>query len=70
MAGVENAVLIDANSMSHGGLEKSASGRGIVAVMMIDSPSVGVHVEIVLMVVAGLVLTEEEVLMFTEVFVV
>lgn len=74
VAGVENvvelAVLVDASSLSHGGLEKSASGRDIVAVTMIDSPPVGEHVEIVLMVVAGLVLTKEAVLMFTEVVVV
>ena len=77
VAGVENvvqlAVLADASSLSHGGgggVEKSASGRDIVAVTMIDSPPVGEHVEIVLMVVAGLVLTEEAVLMFTEVVVV
>lgn len=62
--GVELAVLVDANSLSHGGLEKSASGRDIVVVTVIDSPPVGKHVEIVLMVVVGLVLTEEAVLMF------
>ena len=41
-----------------------------MAVTMIASPPVGEHVEIVLMVVTGLVLTEEAVLMFTEVVVV
>lgn len=68
--GVELAVLVDTSSLSRGGLEKSAPGRDIVVVTVIDSPSVGEHVEIVLMVVAGLVLTEEAVLMFKEVVVV
>ena len=74
MAGVENvvelAVLVDGSSLSHWGVEKSASGRVIVDVTMIDFPPVGEHVAIVLMVEAGLVLTEEAVVMFTEVVVV
>lgn len=67
--GVELAVLVDASSLSLGGLEKSAPGRDIVPVAVIDSPPVGEHVEIMLIVVAGLVLTEEAV-MFREVLVV
>ena len=73
VAGVENvvelAVLVDASSLSHGGVEKSASGRVILAVTMMDSPPVGEHVAIVLMVEAGLGLAEEAVVMFTEVVV-
>lgn len=73
VAGVENVVelaaLVDASSLSHGGVEKSASGRVIVDVTMIDSPPVGEHVAIVLMVEAGPVLTEEAVVMSTEVVV-
>ena len=61
--------MVDA-SLSHGGVEKSASGRVILAVRMMDSPPVGEHVAIVLMVEAGLGLAEEAVVMFTEVVVV
>jgi len=35
--GVELAVLVDASSLPRGGLEKSAPGRGIVVVTVIDS---------------------------------
>ena len=47
--GVELAVLVDASSLSQGGLEKSAPGRDIAVVTLIDSPLVGEHVEIVLL---------------------
>ena len=42
----------------------------MVVVTLIDSPPVGKRVDILLMVEAGLVLTEEAVLMLTEVVVV
>ena len=41
----------------------------VLAVTMIDSPPVGGHVAILLVVESGLVLTEEAVVMFTEVVV-